>query len=296
MPKPNRGHGRVVEKPKDFKSAIKRLIKELKNQKKLLIISCILAMLGSVLSIIAPNRLSKLTDEITKGLMVNQKNMTALTQKTTANLDKDNLKEILSKTLMPNIDENTLNEIFSSNTITNEDKQKVKDILKNENKENVIYKLKELPDEILEKLFTNTTYNDIEITKEDKINLLKAITPDITKINLPRSYQNIIFKEIKIKKTPITSNEQYKYLKIISTLKKDTKPEEIYKKIDKMPKNIQKLIKPTMNIEKIKQISILMLMLYLTSTIFNFTQQTLMATLTNKFATNLRGRISKKIN
>ena len=229
MPKPNRGHGRVVEKPKDFKSAIKRLIKELKNQKKLLIISCILAMLGSVLSIIAPNRLSKLTDEITKGLMVNQKNMTALTQKTTANLDKDNLKEILSKTLMPNIDENTLNEIFSSNTITNEDKQKVKDILKNENKENVIYKLKELPDEILEKLFTNTTYDDIEITKEDKINLLKAITPDITKINLPKSYQNIIFKEIKIKKTPITSNEQYKYLKIISTLKKDTKPEEIYK-------------------------------------------------------------------
>ena len=298
MPKQNRGHGpgRVVEKPKDFKSAVKRLIKELKNQKTLLIISCLLAIFGSVLSIIAPNRLSKLTDEITKGLVVNQKNMTELTKKITSNLDKDNLKEILSKTLMPKIDENTINEILLSENITNEDKQKLKDILKIENKEEIIYKLKDLPDEILEKIFTNTTYDNIEITKEDKINLIKNINPNITEINLNENFQKIIFKEIKIKNTKITSNEQYEYLKIISSLKKDTKPEEIYKKIDKMPKNIQKIIKPVMNIEKIKQISLLMLILYLTSTIFNFTQQTIMATLSNKFANNLRGRISKKIN
>ena len=35
MPRNNRGHGpgRIVEKPKDFKNAIKRLLKELTNQK-----------------------------------------------------------------------------------------------------------------------------------------------------------------------------------------------------------------------------------------------------------------------
>ena len=57
------------EKAKDFKSAIKRLLKELDKFKILIIISLILAILSSILSIFAPNKLSDLTDEIQKGLM-----------------------------------------------------------------------------------------------------------------------------------------------------------------------------------------------------------------------------------
>lgn len=57
------------EKAKDFKSAIKRLISELKKYKILIVIALILAVLSSILSIFAPNQLSNLTDEIQKGLM-----------------------------------------------------------------------------------------------------------------------------------------------------------------------------------------------------------------------------------
>ena len=57
------------EKAKDFKGAIKRLFHELKDFRILIIIAFILAILGSVLSIIAPNQLSNLTDEIQKGLV-----------------------------------------------------------------------------------------------------------------------------------------------------------------------------------------------------------------------------------
>ena len=57
------------EKAKDFKSAIKRLFKELNVYKILISVAIILAILSSVLSILAPNRLSDLTDEIQKGLM-----------------------------------------------------------------------------------------------------------------------------------------------------------------------------------------------------------------------------------
>ena len=53
-----------TEKAKDFKSAMKRLLKELKSYQVLIYISLILAALGSILSILAPNKLSKLTDEI----------------------------------------------------------------------------------------------------------------------------------------------------------------------------------------------------------------------------------------
>jgi len=58
------------EKAKDFKGAIKRLIKELGKFKVLIIISLMLAILSSILSIFAPNKLSDLTDEIQKGLMM----------------------------------------------------------------------------------------------------------------------------------------------------------------------------------------------------------------------------------
>ena len=57
------------EKAKDFKEAVRRLIKELEKFKILIIISLILAIIGAVLSISAPDQLSKMTDEIQKGLM-----------------------------------------------------------------------------------------------------------------------------------------------------------------------------------------------------------------------------------
>jgi ATP-binding cassette subfamily B protein len=83
-----------AEKPKDFKSAMKRLFSELKDFKTLIAISLILAALGSILSISAPNRLSKLTDEISKGLVVNTDNMQELVQKTAMNMAMQNFEEI----------------------------------------------------------------------------------------------------------------------------------------------------------------------------------------------------------
>ena len=66
---PRRGQN-PGEKAKDFKGAMKRLFSELKPFKILIILALILAIAGAVLSIIAPNQLSNLTDEIAKGLMV----------------------------------------------------------------------------------------------------------------------------------------------------------------------------------------------------------------------------------
>ena len=72
------GGGAPAEKAKDFKGAIKRLFSELKDFRILIAIALILAMLGSILSIIAPNKLSELTDEIQKGLMQPVMNMDAI--------------------------------------------------------------------------------------------------------------------------------------------------------------------------------------------------------------------------
>ena len=65
---PGMGSG-AGEKAKDFKSAVKRLLKELGKFKILIVIALVLAVAGAVLSISAPNRLSKLTDEIQAGIV-----------------------------------------------------------------------------------------------------------------------------------------------------------------------------------------------------------------------------------
>ncbi len=58
-----------AEKAKDFKRAVRRLLKELNKFKVLIILALVLAVLGAVLSISAPNQLSKLTDKISEGLV-----------------------------------------------------------------------------------------------------------------------------------------------------------------------------------------------------------------------------------
>ncbi len=70
---PGMGPG-VGEKAKDFKLAVKRLVKELGKFKILIIIALILAIAGAVLSISAPDRLSKLTDEIQAGIIPKMEN------------------------------------------------------------------------------------------------------------------------------------------------------------------------------------------------------------------------------
>ena len=103
MPKENRPHGPgagpVYEKAKDFKAAINRLFHELNTYKTLIIIAFALAIFGSILSILAPNKLSDLTDEISKGLIVDQSNMKTLSKKVTSNLSEDKLKQMIPEIL-----------------------------------------------------------------------------------------------------------------------------------------------------------------------------------------------------
>ena len=89
------GHGMVGEKAKDFKSAIKRLFKELKPFHVLIFVALVLAALGSVLALFSPNKLSDLTDKISGGLVINKDNFTKITDNMKANLNEEVLKEKL---------------------------------------------------------------------------------------------------------------------------------------------------------------------------------------------------------
>ena len=87
---PRRGPN--FEKPKNFSEAIKRLLKELNIFKVFIIISLFLASFSAVLSIVSPNKLKDLTDEISKGLVINTKNVEKLSKEIMNNKTYSDIK------------------------------------------------------------------------------------------------------------------------------------------------------------------------------------------------------------
>ena len=299
MPRPNHGPGGgpTYEKARDFKGAIKRLFTELNTYKTLIIIAFTLAILGSVLSILAPDRLSDLTDEISKGLVINQDNMEALNKKVNENLNEDKLKEILPKILNPDVSEDNIRNILSDNNINAEDKVKFKEILNKmeDNPSEAFSDLSTLPQNILNKIFKNSKYEEINITTEDKLNIIN-ISKDSKNVNLSKNLQKIFFEEITIDGIKISPNDQYKYLKTLSSMDKNASQTELYNKLDTLPASIKEVINPVMDMDKIKAICLLLVCMYLASALFTYIQSICMTDVANKFANNLRSRISIKIN
>ena len=168
MPRPP---GLVSEKSKDFKGSMKRLIKSLNKWKYSLMIALSFAFISAILGLIAPNRLSDLTDEITKGLQ-------------------------------PNINEKTINEIYLNDSISIDSKTE----------------------------FTNYL-NDSSLES-----------------------------------------------------------------MDELPDEVQEVIKPKMNMDKIKTLSILLGVLVLGVALLNYVQSLILTIVSNKYARRLRSRISSKIN
>ena len=140
------GPGVPGEKAKDFKKSIKRLFKELKNYKIVIAISLFLAVISSILSIIAPNKLSKLTDEITNGLILNQKELTKVTKSITSNLSEDILKQKIPQLLEIKMDKETISTILISDNISNEDKTIFKNFISSADETTMMNSIKDLPD------------------------------------------------------------------------------------------------------------------------------------------------------
>jgi len=291
------------QKAKNFKEALIRLFKELKGFSVIITIALILAALGSILSIIAPDKLADITDQISDGLVVNKENLETISKKTTASLDEKTLEKKMPEILSLNISEEANFNIATSSSITPEEKQQYMEVMKeissSQDKTKVLEKLIELPNSILEIILPETTYENIKVTTKDKIELLKLTKEDAENkkdIKFPESIQNILFKEFEIDGTKITPKDQAKFIEIMSTLDKDAEVNELYSKIDEMPKNIQKVVEPFMNMDKIKALALFLVIIYLLSALFTYIETIIMATVSNKFAKRLREDISEKIN
>lgn len=295
--------GNPGEKAKDFKGAIKRLFSELSGFRKLIALALILAVLGAILSIMAPNKLSKLTDEISLGLVINTDNFDKITKDVTSSLSEEKLASVMPDVLSMNISEGSIGKIMTSREISDDAKVKFQKILANMqsgNSSEAFSGLGDIDDKILEIILPESTYHDVRISTQDKISLVKSMknikSGDLKKISFPDSIASVIFKEFTVDKVKITASDQAKFLTILSKMDKDASSSELYDNIDKMPTSIKKVIYPYMNMDKVKKIAMVLAIMYICSALFTYIESIAMTTVSNNFARNLRGRISAKIN
>lgn len=295
----SRGHGpmRVSEKPKDFMGSIKKLMKSLSSFKVLIFIALVLAALSSILSLIAPNKLSDLTDEITKGITINTSNMKELEEDLTKNISD------IGNILGINLDEKMIYRVNSSG-ISSEDKIKFNDTLKSisSNQELILKYFSELPDSVLDIIIGDSTYNDIYISKEDKITTIRAfsdIDVDNKKFNgissFPDSMKKALFPDTEIDGIEISTDDKVEFITLMAG-SDSSSVNEMYKVMENLPINVQKVIGPKMDMDKIKSIAILLACLYIISAIFSYVEGLSMIKVANGYAKKLRSSISEKIN
>lgn len=277
------------ETAKDFGGSMKRLFKELKTYQKAIFLALILAALGSILSLFAPNKLSNLTDEIQKGLIINQNNMTEI-----ATDIQNNLMTSLPEYLNFNLDNNTLMKIMISSSISTEEKENFQTYLSDlkDGKKDFTY-LATFSDDLLNLLFADSNFKGITVTKEDKISFLKGMNNK--EFVLKDEVKNVLLPDITIDNITISSKDQVSFLNILSTLD-ESNSSEIYQKLDEAPESVLLLIEPYMDMDAIKKIALFLLTIYLISALFNYVEAILMTNVSNGFAKELRGKISHKIN
>lgn len=295
----SRGHGpmRVSEKPKDFMGSIKKLMKSLSSFKVLIFIALVLAALSSILSLIAPNKLSDLTDEITKGITINTSNMKELEEDLTKNISD------IGNILGINLDEKMIYRVNSSG-ISSEDKIKFNDILKSisSNQKLILKYFSELPDSVLDIIIGDSTYNDIYISKEDKITTIRVfsdIDVDNKKFNgissFPDSMKKALFPDTVIDGIEISTDDKVEFITLMAG-SDSSSVNEMYKVMENLPISVQKVIGPKMDMDKIKSIAILLACLYIISAIFSYIEGLSMIKVANGYAKKLRSSISEKIN
>ena len=223
MPRPG-GPG-VQEKSKDFKNSMIRLLSNLKPWKIIMIVALILAMISAILALVAPDKLSVLTDTITAGIS-------------------------------PDVDK--------------------------------IYEIGELID------------SNLGEEGKQQFAICEGMVPEIDKdstIALGACSQlNKSLEVIEVDGVVISVDDQIKFLELVSEMGDETGTEKALGLIDELPDSIYQLVKPNINMNKIKSISLLMIGLYLVSALFSFIQGFALTTVSNRFANKLRNSISAKVN
>ncbi len=144
------------------------------------------------------------------------------------------------------------------------------------------------------------------LSKEEQIEtmqIINSLTQETEKekalnlfLQLPDKVLENLIDDIQVDGKTIQAKDQVAVIKLAKEMGNESGTEKALQLIDKLPKSVYNLIKPSINMDKIKELAIFMATLYLISSLFNYIQSYALTTVSNSFANSLRDKISKKIN
>ena len=157
----------------------------------------IFAVLSSILSIAAPNKLSKLTDTISEGIIVNSRNLEEVSERTKINLQ--NIK---------------VDEILQSEDLTIEEKQDFLNALQFSSEDDIVSNLSKLSDNTLKMIFKEFTVKNQKITTSDQIKFLEVASTVKDTSDVKALYKKIDEMPKDIKKVVVPIMDMTKIKKI----------------------------------------------------------------------------------
>ena len=130
----------------------------------------------------------------------------------------------------------------------------------------------------------------LALISPNKLSDLTNIITDGIKPNISES----VIKDI-MKDENISLQDKQKFNELLEN-SKNKNEKELINEFDKLPKSIYNIVKPKINIKKVKKTAMLLGSLYVISALLSYIETLIMTVISNNFSKKLRTNISKKIN
>ena len=296
------------EKAKDLVGTWKKLLRYCRKYIAVLITAVVCAAVGVILTLAGPDQLSNMTDTITKGIAPNTEKLETITTALSDSISS-NMETLMQEITAPLSDETILQQktaaILEDSNCSAADKQAFQDFLNAaSDPDSMQEQLLTLPNSVQSILFSDIEDHGVTISAEDQIQTLQLLgtlhEEDAEALQqalgqLPESVTTALYTDLQIDGVTITGADQSAMMTLLSGMDSDD-TDAILAALDQLPDSVYRLIKPTIDMERILQIGLLLVTFYLLSYILSTTQGFLMATVTQRVSKQMRSDISRKIN
>lgn len=308
MGPPRMGGG---EKANNFVGTWKKLLNYCRKYIFVIIIALICSAVGTICTLVGPDKLSEMTDTITEGVKPDTEKLTAISETISDNIS-DNMQAVITGITANLSDKTTVNQniaqVMTSSKISENDKETFMQTMRKmssiSSEEEAQLLLTSLPDSVINILYHSVHINDSDISPSDQIKTVKLLgsldQADETAMQnalgeLPDSVTNALYTDITIDRVVISADDQKKMIDVLGNLDKDDTGAAL-KQMKNLPDSVCSLIDSPVNMEKIFSIGMTLVFLYALSFLLSSSQGWIMATVTQRISKKMRSDISRKIN
>ena len=251
------GHYRGHNKPMDLIGTWKKLLGYCRKYLAVFMIALICAAAGTVLTLIGPDKLSDMTDAITEGLSPNTAMLTEITDTVSENVAKN--MQTMNAEIAANLNSDAPKAItVNGSEISLADQQKTLQLL-------------------------------AAMNQSDSDGMQQVVN------ELPASVAQALYTDVTIDGTTISGADQRSALAVMSDIDPNNSSDAL-EAMDELPESIYHLIKPGIDMDKVRSIGLTLVVFYALSYIFSAAQGWITAGVTQRVSKSLRGDISRKIN